>query len=502
MKETETLRVPPNAADAEIGVLGCLLLDPITSSATAVGEYGLTHAAFYNPVHQALFEIVLSMIDEQKHVDLLTFARRLRDLCRLDELGGDAYLQVIIDRTPTATACAAYCQIVKAKWIARQTLDTAQRIAEEAYRTDDPDALLRQAPDRFMKIMAAGEQKNENDGEVMDIIIREWEDARKHQKPAIDLHMPWPKLTEQMQGLEIGVTIVAGRPSAGKTTLEGLISTFQCMSAEPIPVARVTADSTRKQLLQRQLCNLSGVSMAKLKFGFARNDQLDKVREAREQIRGMPQWINDRDLEVLQICAWARFMKARHGIRLLTVDYIQQLRASHLGGRAAVDPVTKTTEISSRFKALSYELGIPVLVLSQLNRAVDKDGREPQLSDLRDSGAIEQDAQKVLILWVDGRKKSEMESSDPEATKHKRPVWLGILKNKDGGTGKLPFWLYPPYFKFDPAATPLKPGEPWTPFSDDKMPSDAAEESDRWERAPELIPHDEATDEDEDERDA
>jgi len=483
------MRIPPNSAEAEVGVLGCLMLAPLETESAMLHEYEIGPEAFYNPVHQEIADTVLKMIAAGGHVDLLTVAQKLRDAGRLETLGGEAYLMHVVDKTPSATGAAAYCQIVKQKWVARQTIDIARAIEAEAYTSEEPDKLLAEAPERFTKIGRAEKTAEATDEQLMDTWIEACVDARKHQKPAIDLHLPLPYVTEKLQGLELGVTILAARPSCGKTTMEIGMRTHLC--EQGIPVGVVTADSNRDKLLRRQMCMLAGVSMAKAKYGYANNAQIDAMHEAKRRIAKYPQFFNDHVLEVLQICSWARAMKRKHGIRLLTIDYIQQLRASHLGGWAATDSVRVVTEISSRLKALSYELGIPVLVLSQLNRALEKDGRSPMLSDLRDSGGLEQDAEKVAFLWIDKKKKQAMEEAEFGATKHKRPVWFGIMKNKDGELSDIPMWMYPPYFRFEPAVLPTpQTRATWEPFGDDALPSARHADNGDFSKYPELIPQD------------
>lgn len=500
-------RVPPNSAEAEMGVVGCLILAAVDTESVMRHEYEIGPEAFYSPALGEIADTVLKMVAAAEHVDLLTLAQKLRDAGKLDAVGGEAFLMRAVDATPTATAAAAYCQIVKQKWVARQTIDTARTIAAEAYEAENPDALLAEAPERFTNIGRAERKTEPTDEQLMDKWIDACVDARKHQKPAIDLHLPWPYVSEKMQGLELGMTILAARPSCGKTTMEIAFRTHLC--EQGIPVGCVTADSNRDKLLRRQMCMLAGVSMAKAKYGYANNAQIDAMHEAKRRITQYPQVFNDHVLEVLQICSWARAMRRKFGIRMLTVDYIQQLRASHLGGWAATDSVRVVTEISSRFKALSYELGIPVLVLSQLNRAMEKDGRAPMLSDLRDSGGLEQDAEKVAFLWIDKKKRAAMEEAEFGATKHKRPVWFSIAKNKDGELSDIPMWMYPPYFRFEPAETPTKETlATYEPFRDDALPASRHADNSDFQRWPDLIPKDEpepdptAPEEEDDESDA
>jgi replicative DNA helicase len=271
------------------------------------------------------------------------------------------------------------------------------------------------------------------------------------------------------------VHLLGARPSAGKTTLEGLIATN--LSKRGIGTARATLDMAGQKLVARMLAAEAEVSAAKLNFGYCREGgrDLQRVRDARDVLAGMklPMWLNWGDRDVAGICSWARAMKLRHDIGLLTVDYVELVGASILG-RMESDDVKRITYVSHAFKRLAYELGIPVLLLSQLDRAVEKEDRPPRLSDLRWSGALEQDADFAFFLWIHSKKRKQMD--DPEkggqvgATKHKRPVMLLKAKDKDGGTGELPLWMYPPYFRFAPAAS----GTDGTAFVDDELPGEAA----------------------------
>jgi replicative DNA helicase len=187
--------------------------------------------------------------------------------------------------------------------------------------------------------------------------------------------------------------------------------------------------------------------MPKMKFGYGRKDQIAAARSEKARLEKLPFWFGTGLFDVAQVCSAARMMKAKHGIGMVTVDYVQQLDASELG-RGNENTVQRVTFVMRRLKHLALELDVPVVVLSQLSREVEKEGRSPQLSDLRDSGAIEQDAEKVLFLYIDRKKRKAMEEAKPGSTKHKRPVWCDVLKHKDGETGALEMWLLPPYFDF------------------------------------------------------
>jgi len=247
-----------------------------------------------------------------------------------------------------------------------------------------------------------------------------------------------------------------------------------------------------QKLVARMLSAASGVSGAKLNFGYAGGTDMQKVRDSADVLRAqnMQMWLNWQDRDVAGICAWARGLKIRKGLDLLTVDYAELVRASELG-RMDSDDMRRITLVSHRLKALAYELDVPILLLSQLDRSVEKEEREPRLSDLRWSGAIEQDADVVTFLWIDQHKRAAMEDPDKpqahnsarrgvrDATKHKRPVWLTKAKDKDGGQGRMPLWLLPPYFTFGPAESRLgtvdvkgKQKQRWEHFCDDALPGE------------------------------
>lgn len=175
-------------------------------------------------------------------------------------------------------------------------------------------------------------------------------------------------------------------------------------------------------------------------------------------------------------------MKMKHGVGLVTVDYIQLIRAAEMG-RSEWDTVARVTYVSRELKALAMELNIPVVVLSQLSRMVETENREPKLSDLRDSGAIEQDANKVVFVYVDVKKRKEMDEKNFGATKHKRPVWFNLMKHKDGECAAVAMWMYPPYFSFDQAQCGEKED-----FADDGLLASSTADEEEFKSRPAFAP--------------
>jgi replicative DNA helicase len=205
-------------------------------------------------------------------------------------------------------------------------------------------------------------------------------------------------------------------------------------------VGRVTLDMTRRRLLARAACRKAGVSLPKLKHGFAGKAQLAQIEEAARILMGYPMFINERDRDLRAICTWARAEKMRHDIKLLTIDYVQQIQVTD--GARNWSTADKLSHASLMLKGLALELAIPVIVLSQLNRSVEQSERIPRLDDLRGSGSLEQDASIVIMSYKDEKV--------PEV--HNRtPQWLDVAKDQDGETGTIPFWFRRAYFLFDEA---------------------------------------------------
>jgi replicative DNA helicase len=279
-----------------------------------------------------------------------------------------------------------------------------------------------------------------------------WKEGDESKRPIVGLEVPWTKLHKMICGLETGLTLLAARPSAGKTTMEDMISHY--VAGQGVGVLRITLDSSKKELVMRALSRMSGLSLPKAKFGFAREDQLAGMDTAVPVIGALPMWIVDDITETSAICALAREMKVRKNIGLMTIDYAQIMRMSELG-RGAENENFLFGKISQALKLLSFELNIPVLLLSQLSRAGGVAGGTPDLTHLRGSGSFEQDASKVIMLWRDEDTAKGWDDAYLGAgyqdrwTKQHRPVQVGVMKHKNGECGTIPMVLNGNYFFFE-----------------------------------------------------
>ena len=487
----EFAQVPPYNEEAERAVLGSILIDSQRVVALARNVAGLIPESFYVPRHRLIAVAIWTLAeDPKKWIDPVTVAEELQRQGAFDQAGGFPCIDGLVDGTPTAAHAEYYCQIVREKAMLRGVLEVTRGIQHDVFSgPENVEAFVRQAPDRFTNISGLAVEEVDNN-EVMQANIRRWEDAiafRKgdaSKKPAIGLETPFEQVTGMIAGLEPGITIIAGRPSAGKTTMEDMLA-IHC-ARNDVPVGRITMDSTRMSLLARAQCRLAGVSLAKIKFGFANHTQVAAIRDATVVLGQLPMWIRTDLSDIASIRMWALERKRKDGMGLLTIDYVQQVRAAELG-RAEGDRVARMTHVIARLKKLALdELQIPVVVLSQLSRRSEQDGTDPGLSDLRDSGALEQDADKVIMLSVDKKKRKEMDEAADGATKHKRPVLFQVAKHKDGETGAIEMWMFPPYFRFEVADPD---------WMNDGLPGDKEQVDMEFAAVPKLKPRDEVGDE-------
>ena len=482
-------RMPPYWEEGERGVLGAVLLGGREVVGRVSEGVGLRPVMFYLPAHQMVAEVAWKLAaDPRAFVDVLTVSGELARVGELEKIGGGVFLERLMDGCPTTAHAEYYGDGVRKKWLLREVVAGARDVERGAFEgPEDVEGFVRGAPSRFLDLVGGCGEKEKSNVEVMEENCERWENAaawkQRHdasKKPAIGLTTPFERLTELLCGLEKDtLTIVGGRPSAGKTTLEDVLALH--VAGMGVGVGRVTMDSGRGSLLARAQCRMVGVSLPKLKFGFGRRDQLAAAREAAVELGKLRMWVRTDLWDIAEIGMWALERVRREGMGLLTVDYIQQVRAHELG-RAETDLRLRTTYVSGRFKKLAHDLGIPVVVLSQLRRGPEADDA-PGMSDLRDSGALEQDADKVLMLSVDSKKKKEMEERSEGASKHKRPVCVDVVKHKDGEQGFIPFWLYPPYFRFEEAD-----GK----WEDDVVPGDASELEEEWGVVPQCEPRPES----------
>jgi replicative DNA helicase len=435
--------------EAERAAIGAMLLDPVRMIPLARLTLGLPCEAWATEQHRRVVKVLYAMSEDRRFVsiDCLTVATALSVEEGNPRLEHASYLGACMEACVTVEHGAYYLDLVKQGHLRRRIVEVALEVADEARKSERGDELLEGVSQRFVEILGAREGE-ESVGEVMSGLVEKWRRIKSGEQES-GLKVPWEMLNQLSGGLEPGLTVLAARPSVGKTTVEDCIAVGA--AAAGVPVGRVTLDMDPQGVLARGICRMAGVSLAKLKAGYAREDQLAEAAAAAQVLGQYPMYMTNRHRDVSMICSWARMQKVKHGIGLLTIDFAQQVQVSAMGMRGMGDANARLTTVCGVLKALSFELGIPVLLLSQLSRAIEKEGRDPQLSDLRDSGALEQDAAKVWFLYQDQDVHKLMEEYKEGSTSGLRPIWIDQMKNQNGETGRVPLWQYARYFRFEEA---------------------------------------------------
>lgn len=410
-------------------------------------ELGLRPEMFFEQVHQMLCQVIFEVAEKNSG-----YAMAMNVLDRIRKAGHDGwfpdenpflYIQQLMDLAPVSRLALSNIGIVKNDYLKRQAVAVAREIIEEAYSTeDDGETFLTKVPQRFYDLSQKKEEKRSL-AESVDRAVDVWEKIASGDLSMVGLPIGIPRLEKMIGGAQPGLTLIAGRPSAGKTSLEGSVITAMC-AEWGLGVGRVMLDMGLDMVVQRELARAGRVSLPKLNSGFATKRNLAAVREAGELVKQWPMY-DFHKTDIREVCSWARLMKHRHDIKMLTVDYIQLLTADHLRGADENRVITYNAE---SLKALSRELKIPVYALSQLSRESEKMKRPPKLTDLRGSGALEQAASQVWFLYkneefnLEGRGLSE---------KVIRPIICDVAKNQNGMTGKMELWFYCSYFLLEDA---------------------------------------------------
>ncbi len=451
-------RLPPHSLEAERGVLGCVLLSPREGVGACFEQFSRSEDFFYDPRHQAIFSAIVELNDQQTAVDLVTLGARLQDKGLLETVGGYDYLSALMDAVPSAANLSYYLAIVREKYLLRRLIQTCTRLVGEAYEeAGDVGAFLDRAEAEVLAVkqerQAAG-SKNIND--LVTRAMHRIEYFFNNRGQLSGLATGFPDLDRMTNGLQPGeMIVIAARPSMGKTSLAMNIAEHVATHLR-LPVGVFSLEMTAEALVMRLLCSLARVNMHTIREGGLVEADFQRISEATAQLAGAPLFIDDTaGLTILQLRARARRLKERLGIRLFVIDYLQLLQPAHLR-RGDPNRAQEIAEISSGVKNLAKELDVPVIVLSQLNRDLERDRpRKPRLSDLRESGAIEQDADVVGLLYKANPKNprepasGDEEEEDAAANSDAVPVNLLIAKQRNGPTGDVHLMFLKPFTRFE-----------------------------------------------------
>jgi replicative DNA helicase len=423
-------RLPPNAPEAEQGVLGCVLLSPNECVGQCVEKFKSGAEVFYDLRHQAIYETLAEMYDQREAIDVITLQQRLKDKQRLEEVGGIAYLASLPDAVPSAANLSYYLEIVQEKFILRKLIHACTEVVSRVYEHEgEVDALLDEVERDILRISEARiEGSTTAIKELVKKAIGIIEDYHQRQGMLTGIGTGFPDLDKLTNGLHAGeMIVIAARPSVGKTSLAMNIAEYVAIDLK-LPVGVFSLEMTSESLVLRMLCSRSRVNLRNVREGFLAERDFPKLTAAAGKLANAPLFIDDSaGLSILQLRAKARRMAQQFGVKLFVIDYLQLL---HSTARRAENRQQEIADISNGIKALAKELSVPVVVLSQLNREVEKEkNRKPRLSDLRESGAIEQDADLVGLLY----KPSSGDDDDGGGEEQDAlPVNLLIAKQRNG----------------------------------------------------------------------
>ena len=440
-------RILPNSLEAEVAVLGAMLLSP-EEAAAQVREH-LAEDDFYYAAHQVIFREVAGMQDTLRAVDMVTLTQRLQDKGILDEIGGAAYLADLVARVPTTANVEHYIGIVSEKHLLRKLINAAHDIMTRAFdRQDDVTAWIDEVEQQIFNINA--EKTATGARPVNEFVKQAMENIEKliDQRGAVaGLATGFRDLDKLTSGLHGGnVFIIAARPSMGKTSLAMNIAENVAIN-QNIPVGVFSLEMSSDELVKRMLCSRARVNMQKISAGFMSERDFPKLTAAASELMKAPLYIDDTaGLAINQVRARARRLRQQYKIQLLVIDYLQLMKAP--SRRAEQSRQVEVADISAGIKALAKELNIPIIILSQLNRQPETREGKPRMADLRESGSLEQDADIVGLLV-----RPEVYEDDAESReKIKGQATLIIAKQRSGPTGSVNLSFISDYTRFEDAA--------------------------------------------------
>jgi len=423
----DTARIPPQNLEAEMSTLGSLMLD--TNAAFKVVDY-LRPRDFYRQNNKTIYETVLELIEKREPVDMISVSNRLAEKNHLENVGGKTYLTDLINSIPTAANISHYAEIVHKKGVMRELLEASQHINDLGYREEESvDYLLDEAESKIFSISQTSlKQRFVSVGSALSKAWERIDSLHKNKGELRGVPTGFTDLDNLLSGLQPSDLIVlAARPSLGKTSL-ALDIARNAAVAHNIPVGIFSLEMNAQDLVDRFIAADADIDLWKLRTGRLSEDSGDfaKIGSALERLSRAPIFIDDAaSNNILQMRAMARRLKADKGLGLIVVDYLQLMQP-----RVQSDNmVQQITEISRSLKALAKELEVPVLALSQLSRAVEQRHPPiPRLSDLRDSGSIEQDADVVMFIYREDKYK---QSSDRQ-----NQADILIQKHRNGPLGQ------------------------------------------------------------------
>lgn len=447
-------RQPPFSPEAEASVLGGMLID---GAAVAKAVEAVDDSMFYREAHRRLFRAMTRLFERGSVVDVITVSEELKKGNDLEQAGGLEYLATLLEAVPTAANLDYHARIVREKALLRRLIDAAHAIERDVHEPGERsvEEVLDQAEQRVFRVS----ESRDRAGfvwikEVLYPVFEHIERLLESPTDIPGLETGFRDLDRMTTGLHAGdLAIVAGRPAMGKTSW--VLNVAQSVAIEhEVPVAVFSLEMSKEQLVQRFLCAEGRVNAQRLRRGKLANEEYQRLARAVALLNTARIWIDDSaTANVLEMKAKARRLKAEQDVGLVVVDYIQLMT----GARRTDNRVQEVGEISRGLKSLARELEVPVVALSQLSRAPEqRPDRRPQLSDLRESGSIEQDADLVMFLY---RQEYYHGPTDKDGNSLEGKAELIVAKQRNGPTGTVDLFFHKEYTRFDSMSAGPEPDE-------------------------------------------
>jgi len=439
MAEIILEKVQPQNLEAEMAVLGSMLID---EEAISVAAETLHSNCFYSGTHRKIFEAILDLFNANKAVDLITLTDELKRRELLEEIGGVTFLTSLANSVPTSANINHYVTIVREKNILRTLINNSTKIVSLCYENEGNIADLVDQAEKL--VFEVSDTRHKGSYQHLKEIIKESIETidKLYQKKVHVTGVPTGYIDFDLKtaGLQNSdLIIVAGRPSMGKSAFALGIAEYAGV-VEKLPVALFSLEMSKEQLVQRMLCAHAKVDAHKVRTGFLATSDWPRLTAAAGKLSEAPIFIDDTPaISVMELRAKARRLKAHHDIKLIILDYLQLMRGSAMSAESRQQEIS---EISRSLKALARELDVPLIAISQLSRAVEsRNDHRPQLSDLRESGAIEQDADVVVLIL-----REEYYNPTPD---NQGRAEIIIAKQRNGPVGSMQLSFIKEYTRFE-----------------------------------------------------
>ena len=425
--------------ESEQAAIGMLMRSDMCDYAQA--EYGIKPEMFGYQIHQTIVkEIYRVNMENSGLLDPILLQGRLRSLGVLSELPSPMYLMDCVGKAPVDHHAPMYFSEIKELHERRLACKLAQTIMDEATKDVSERNYLARVPGKFYEIMPESTETR-TPAKCLDELHEKWVKLKSGELKISGISTGYHEYDAMLGGgYKPGLHVIAARTSCGKTSLEGCIANNMLQAG--IPVGRVCMDMEMSQLVARDASRLARVPFTRLETGKVSDEELDRVKEKIEEIKKWPMYVIESTFDISPIYAWAKLMHRKHGIKALTVDFIQLCKAKHIKSTNKTDIIE---EASALLKQISKELHIPVIMLAQLNRESDKGERAPRLSDIKQCGAIEEHAATVTLL-----SQSTMDmTGHPINPEIQRAIEFNVAKNQQGGIGMREVWFFTPIFNME-----------------------------------------------------